>query len=223
MPPLFSIIHPSCRPQEWKVTHDQFLRTAIDRASVEYVSCLEDGWGFNRSTPPLLTAQDKLVWSTGRKGCVASVNQAAAASTGKVLLISSDDFVAPFCWDRMLTEFIGDRIDTDFVVQTAHRPDEPPGPVIFFQILSRVRYTRLGYALYPEYPSVFGDNDFTEHAAKDGVILTAPHICFKHAHPGFGDRPWDEVYEAENSTESYRIGREVIERRRANGFADLSK
>ena len=46
------------------------------------------------------------------------------------------------------------------------------------QIMSRAYYSQRGYAMYPEYESMYADNDFTEHARHDGVVIDARHLVF---------------------------------------------
>jgi hypothetical protein len=86
------------------------------------------------------------------------------------------------------------------------------------QIFSRVRYRRLRYAFYPEYISSYADNEFTEHACSDWAVIKARHIPFRHDHPEVRGPGWDETYEHTNAVQTYDVGFELLQRRRAAGF-----
>jgi hypothetical protein len=76
-------------------------------------------------------------------------------------------------------------------------------------ILTRKYYDRYGYVFYPEYFSMYSDNEFTKQAERDDVVINAKEIVFQHFHPAFHpEKAMDAVYERSNSKENY-----------ANGFA----
>jgi hypothetical protein len=86
-------------------------------------------------------------------------------------------------------------------------------------IMSRSRYLRLGYVLYPGYESMYADNDFTEHAQLDGLFVDAQDLPeFPHRHPFWTNAPMDTQYEAQNSPKAYQLGANLLNIRRATGF-----
>jgi hypothetical protein len=69
--------------------------------------------------------------------------------------------------------------------------------------------------------SVYCDTEFTEHAYRDGIVIDAKHLKFRHDNPYLGAGELDEVYKRENRDEAYSSGRELFERRIAVGFPPL--
>jgi hypothetical protein len=115
--------------------------------------------------------QDKVVWNTGRRCYVDGVNLAAAASSGDVLIMNADDQYPCDKWDERL------HIDAlgvgeypyepggDFVIEVSTgTPQEHERSIMVMPILSRERYERFGWVFYPEYESMYADNDFTQMA-----------------------------------------------------------
>jgi hypothetical protein len=103
---------------------------------------------------------------------------ACRAATGQVLILNSDDMEPPENWDALLSDqFSGlDPMERDFVVHVSTGwCDGPQASSI--QILSRARYERLGYAMYPGYESLYADDDFLEHAYVDGVVIDGRSCC----------------------------------------------
>lgn len=224
---IFSICHTTARPREWRDTYEAFLRSAVRPENVEYVLCVDERWGFDR-LPQNIRPVDKAVWNTGRKCLVDGANIAAANSLGKVLLINSDDFFPCDRWDEKLLRVIQD-LEDDFVIRTSPGPryqawldrfvregrDAIISRLMTFQILSRTRYQRFGYALYPEFTSMMADTDFTDSAECDGVVIEAPHIEIEHRHPFVTGMGQDRVSEHENQTAAHELGARIYQRRHA--------
>jgi hypothetical protein len=220
MTPTISICHTTARPGQWRASYDAWRLAATHPEQLEYVLCVEEARGFNPSQPPLLTeVASKVIFNHGRQCTVDGWNTAAAQSTGKLIIMNSDDFRCPGRWDDLLLEAVAKAektLDDDFVIQTMSAKTAPDTCIL--GILSRARYSRLGYVLYPEYISVYSDNEFTEHARADGVIVDATHLDFHHHHPATGEGQWDDVYAQSNRPEAYERGHALLERRRAMGF-----
>ena len=122
----------------------------------------------------------------------------------------------PKGWDQSLLEVVAGKTG-EFVVHVSSggpRDNTLMAP----QIMSRARYERLGYVFHPDYLSMYADDEFTEHAYSDGVVIEARHLLFPQSHPHHGTAEWDEVYTWENRPEAYEKGREVFERRKENGW-----
>lgn len=79
-------------------------------------------------------------------------------------------------------------------------------------------YKQLGYLYWPEYESVYPDNDFTEMTRKMGKYAYEPKIIFSHRHPIWGHVPWDTQYRNTERPEVYKKDREVFNKRQANNF-----
>ena len=67
---------------------------------------------------------------------------------------------------------------------------------------------------------MYADNDFTEHARHDGVVIDARHLVFEHRHPTVTGAKMDIQYMHENQLHSYQVGEKILKRRRKEGFKD---
>jgi hypothetical protein len=238
--PLFSICHTTARPEGWQQSFGAWcaLMSSQCRAEylggVEYVLCIDRRWGF---TPAMMAeyrafarsqypnVDFKVVWNNGRKCMVDGYAFAAAASTGAILILNSDDMFPPKDWDLTLEAWScrgpqDHGYQPDFVIQVSSDTPADARDLMVLQILSRARYERLGYALYPGYESMFADDDFSEHARHDGVVIDARHLLFEHRHPASAS--FDTVYKHQNRSMAYEIGICTLTRRRANGFEDVA-
>ena len=184
---------------------------------------------------------DRAVWNTGRKCLVDGANIAAANAFGKILIINSDDFFPVRHWDTKLLAAISqnfslagavdqDTLDRDFVVRTSpgakyqawldewvkQGRGDLVGRLMTLQILSRARYQRFGYALYPEFTSMMADTDFTDAAEHDGVVIEARHIEIEHRHPFVTPgASQDSVSKHENEMAAHELGARIFARRHA--------
>jgi hypothetical protein len=241
MTPLFSICHTTARPNKWRGSYDSWIARAANSEQVEYVLCIDKRWGFgdtiqlesrhaahkpNEAYPPELNI---VVGNTGPKSCVSGWNTAAAASTGKIIILNADDMRPPQDWDEALRKVVIHATgidpakstmlcDEEMVIHVSVGGEADKRGLIILQILSRARYKRLGYALYPEYDGMYSDNEFQEHAKLDGCYIDARHLRWRHYHPFNGFGLVDEVYNHQNRPESYESGRALFEKRKAEGF-----
>jgi hypothetical protein len=86
-------------------------------------------------------------------------------------------------------------------------------------IMSRPLYEKWGYFLYPGYDGMYSDDDFSEHAYADGVMIPAFDITLEHRHPAFGLAAEDDVYRWQNREEAYEMGKQLLEERRKRHFS----
>lgn len=238
--PLFSILHTSARPDKWRAVYDDWMSKAVHPDNVEYVLCVDPRWGFSADPQAWLPSQigglphDNLhvIQNTGRRCYVDGVNIAGKASTGQVLIVNADDQFACQDWDQRLHEqFFDYRDNTEFVIECDEGGNEHARGIMPMPILSRARYEAQGYVFYPEYESMFADNDFCAAARQDGVVIDARHLMFPHRHAMFdGNGEWkredwtktlDAAYLAQNRSEAFAIGQEVFKRRKASGFPPM--
>jgi hypothetical protein len=244
--PLFSILHSSARPDQWRKVYDDWIGKAVHPDNVEYILCCDERWGFKRS--PGLSAvpvagdpaielewwevrardgMNEAVWNEGRKCYVDGVNTAARASSGSILIVNADDQFACEGWDDALMRVIepDETVSGDaFVVEVSTgTPDEHARGIMVMPVLSRKRYEdQGGNVFFPEYESMFADNDFCESARADGIVIDARHLLFPHRHPlanaAHGEVETDAAYLAQNRPEAWRLGESVLARRRASAF-----
>ncbi len=262
--PLFSIIHPTARPDKWRAIYDAWLAAAVQPQSVEYVLVVDERWGFGSplhdvkpSVRPFrdywpderYPASNQWVWNTGRRCYVDSVNVGAAAATGRILIVVADDQHPAPGWDRhllvalarqqwrrqyeldsaapdapMLLDAAGALAEArEFVIEVSTgTPEEHERGIFVMPIVSRARYVRLGYLFWPEYESMYADNDLCEHARLDGVVIDARGPMFPHRH-FLNDTAVavDDAYRAQNRREAYAVGQQVLGRRRATSFGAM--
>jgi glycosyltransferase involved in cell wall biosynthesis len=235
---LFSILHTSARPEKWREIYDAWIKAAVNPEQVEYVLCVDERWGFTEG--PLrdweLQRQANLqplnlyVWNTQRRCYVDGVNAAAKAASGRILIVNADDQYPCEGWDERLSYVAECAGDAEFVVAVSTgTPTEHEREILVMPILSRPRYDRLGYVLYPEYESMFADNEFYEHARQDRCLIDARHLFFPHRHAGIdpGTATWkkqaqiDEQYAAQNRPEAYQLGEHILGYRRAIRFGQV--
>ena len=214
-PPTFSLIHATIRfPDGWMKACQEWFDQCEDPDDCEYILCTEEPVELQRSKVPW--KHFKLVSNHGRHTACTAYNEAARASRGKVLVQISDDNSPCPRWDAELLKVIPD-LNQDAAVWISTGGDDA---IMTFSILTRPYYLRYGRMFYPEYWGMYADNDFTDVARRDGVIINARHIMFPHHHPLYGTGSWDKGYAHQNSDAAYKHGAAVYEWRRAHGFED---
>lgn len=158
----------------------------------------------------------KVVLNTGSATCVAGWNAAAAATTGKVILMVADDFLPPQNWDGLLLSLNPKGWeDEEHVVKVE---DGYVHDIFVFSILTRKRYERFGYVFYPKYLSLFSDTEFGDVATSQGVVIEANHLLFEHMHPDCSKRPRDGVDLVHASPERWNNGEMLYRFRKSQGF-----
>lgn len=227
--PLFSILHTSARPDTWRAIYDAWIAAAVNPEQVEYVLCVDERWGFDRRMGWNGWVNERsgnnVQWNNQRRCYVDGVNIAARASTGRILIVDADDQWPCEGWDERLrnAELIGktdfESPGEEFVIEVSTgTPSEHERGILVMPILSRTRYERLGYVLYPEYESMYADNDFCEHAKQDGVIIDARYLMFPHRHPINQQAQEDEAYRQQNRAEAYNHGKTIFDWRKRIRF-----
>lgn len=121
--------------------------------------------------------------------CVKAWNAAAACTTGKVIIAISDDFSPPEHWDTLLANLTPRWMEKDRAVWVSdgYSPD-----ICTLVIITRIRYAKFGYMLYPGYESMFSDTEHTAVSLRDGALMDARHLLFEHLHPDAGKRTRDD-------------------------------
>jgi hypothetical protein len=145
--------------------------------------------------------------------------------------VASDDQEAPEKWDEDLGAAIAEAAEEGrkqqrdwkggFVVQVSTgTPNDRNRPELMtIQILARGRFERFGYVFHPRYTGMYADNEFSEVAHRDGVVIDARYLVFQHHHPYFDPGvPNDRWYELANAPSEYSLGRAVYVARKACGF-----
>lgn len=209
----FSLAHSTARlPDGWRKAHQTWMENADAKWDIEYVLCVDAG---RESELPLLPEGVRLVVNHGRRCAVDGWNAAAAATTGKFIITVADDWFPPKNWDCLIRSLVPS-FDGEHVLWVGSGGDHD---IMTFSMLTRTRYERYGYIFYPEYIGMCADNDFTDVAKRDRVVIDARFVEFPHMHPQYKRSQWDGIYEWQHRPEAWKVGKEVYARRQAQGFA----
>lgn len=223
---VFSLCHTTARlPDGWREAIQMWKDRADHPELVEHVLVMDE---------PILYQKifENTVYGVNDKRmcCVDGWNLAAKLSTGRFLINVADDLFPPEHWDTLLLQTLDSlsshgqhwtNKEIALDVETGAPTWTAAGSgLITFCFITRKYYERYGYLLYPEYISVYSDNDFTDQARRDDVVVDAKHIKFEHRHPIYNKNvKTDAVYEGQSSEEAWKVGREVyIKRSQSRGF-----
>ena len=215
----FSLIHPS----RGRVSQGlAAIRTWLTRCSswndIEYILSL-DTEDCRAYAPVILGMMREPMFKVvigPNENVVQAVNRGARSATGHVYIMVSDDFEPPFGWDVEIQKavmyektpwalFVNDGLQKEMKVQT-------------ITIVSNAYYGEVGYMYYPEYWSMYADNDYTETAKALKAVIYAYHLTFMHNHPQSGRAEMDDTYRREERPEAWKIGERVFAERKAKNF-----
>ena len=130
----------------------------------------------------------------------------------------SDDFVPPKNWDKDLLNIRPGWSQGEFVVRINDCNNSAQDKKFTLPILTRSRYERFGYVLWPEYESMYSDTEFGECAEMDGVVINAKTLLFEHMHPTCFKRSEDDIDRQHSNPERWDRGEAIYKRRKASGF-----
>jgi hypothetical protein len=228
--PDFSLLHATARlPDGWRAAYTAWMDRCANRRAVEYVLVTD---ARDRAKTTEIESMPFTAIGYGERWCwlinhkrpctVDAWNLAAGLSLGKVLVVVSDDWFPCDRWDEVLRRAI-----PDMSKEVCVWPADTGGTagIMICPILTRAYYERPGRGghpngelFYPDYISVGSDDDFTEVAQRDGVIVRIPEV-FEHRHPSAGLAQDDDVYKWSNRKEAWDRKVEVQARRRECNFA----
>jgi hypothetical protein len=178
-----------------------------------------------------LEAMGALVLRNSGQSCVSAWNLAAehaAALNIPILVQLSDDWAPCMNWDFFVAQSIRDATEGDLgskpiCLRVSDGAPESNGGLMCMAILTLARYRQQGHLFAPEYFGVFSDNEYTYRAEKDGVVLDAKHIQFRHLHPAYGKGSLDATYARQNDAERYREGFAIFRRRNPDAISSEPK
>ncbi len=187
------------RPEQAIACREQFLVAASHPERVEHLFAID------HDDAESLAALEKFSHLTVQPaaGSVAAWNHAAEQCTGEILVQLSDDWEAPDGWDVAIVERLPDaHSEAVLAIHDACRSDE----ILTMAILTRGRYLAQGHLFHPGYVSMMSDYEFTHRAYRDGIVVEARDLTFKHLHPSIDAADWDATYQRQNAGEHYRAG-----------------
>ena len=210
--PKISIIHATKgRPQIAWQRRQQWLMLAKNPLEVEWLFVVD------HDDPQDYTPHQALRANPG--GIVNAWNYGAKQAKGEILIQMSDDWSPPRHWDALISSAIGATNEEKVLaISDGLRTDK----LLCMAILTQKRLEKQGgYMFHPDYQSsdgIYSDNEFTERAYSDGVVIEARAIQFKHENPLFtGGKP-DDLIRHHNKPEFYEKGKTIYEKRKASNW-----
>lgn len=225
--PTFSLCHASWRRPEKAIAAARMcFQRAAKPDDMEYIFAVNDD---DTTRDKLVGFAHDLAYGTGYlsrwntqviwgdfKGSAPAWNAAAEESAGEILLQMSDDMELPPRFDELILAAIGrqpwaeDWQCQPFVVIPSehYRKDA----LLTCAICNRARYKSEGHFIFPEYASVFSDDDFAirAYAAEANgtcALVRAPEIILRHEHAYHNPAvPLDATYQRQNSAAAYENG-----------------
>jgi glycosyltransferase involved in cell wall biosynthesis len=207
--PMFSLIHASRRrPEKMVECRNLWLMRAFRPEFVEHTFALDQD---DEESIRVAKAYRHVIIPPGG-GCVAAWNAAAMFSTGVIMIQLSDDWIPPENWDKLLIERIGEDMNKERVIAVSDGIDRGGGEItkcMCLAIMTRARYDFQGHMFFPGYKSVYSDNEFSDRAEADGIVIDARDLVFEHQHPLAGKAEMDDTYRNQNAPNRYSEGEQV--------------
>jgi glycosyltransferase involved in cell wall biosynthesis len=151
-------------------------------------------------------------------GIVNAWNAGAKLAKGEIIIQMSDDWTPPRHWDALISTAMGDTAgEKVLAVSDGLRQDK----LLCMAIMTQSRLKKQGDMFCPEYQvsdGIYSDNEVTDRAYEDGVIVEARHIQFKHENPMFTGGNPDDLLKNHNKPEHYQKGKAIYEKRKSNNW-----
>lgn len=151
-------------------------------------------------------------------GIINAWNQGAKMAVGRIIVQMSDDWSPPRHWDTLISTAMGATNEEKVLaVSDGHRQDK----LLCMAILTQSRLWKQGHLFHPDYQEsdgIYSDNEFTERAYADGVVIEAKHIVLNHENPMFTGGKQDEHFKNHNKPANYEKGKAIYEKRKLNGW-----
>jgi len=151
-------------------------------------------------------------------GIVNAWNAGAKIAKGDIIIQMSDDWAPPRHWDALISNAIGDsKAEKVLAVSDGLRTDK----LLCMAILTKDRLKKQGHMFHPDYQEsdgLYSDNEFTELAYLNQVVVEARHVQFKHENPMFTGGNPDEQLKNHNKPEFYEKGKAIYEKHKANNW-----
>jgi glycosyltransferase involved in cell wall biosynthesis len=153
-------------------------------------------------------------------GIINAWNQGAKLAKADIIVQMSDDWSPPRHWDASICSLIGSKTgDAVLAVSDGYRTDK----LLCMAILNKKRLKRQGgWLFHPDYQEsdgLYSDNEFTDRAYADGVVIEARDLKFVHENPMFTKKETDQQFANHNKPEFYEKGKAIYEKRKANSWS----
>jgi hypothetical protein len=135
-----------------------------------------------------------------------------------IIVLQSDDMVwNVYGFDAEIREAF--KAHSPNFDKAIHFPEEKSGNrTMVLTIMGINLYKQLGYLYYPEYESVYCDNDLTEMTRKMHKYVFVNKKLYAHNHPIWGLAQWDALYRHTERPEAYAKDKAVFEKRKKENF-----
>lgn len=217
-----SLIHPSRnRPEKARANYHTWLRQSSKCHEIEYILSLDVDEPQSLWYTEYFNASGiKLAMSNPPDGyVVGATNEGAKLATGDILVYLSDDFGCPQDWDKLIVERMD--ITKPQILKVDDCLQQFNVGVLTIPIMTKAYYDQYGYFFYPEYKSMFCDEDLYNVAKMKDQLVFAPEFRFPHMHPSNPDKTLcganDETYN--RSAGMWNQGKEVLRKRKACNYA----
>ena len=214
----FSLLHPSYnRPELCLSSYLQVLTRCDMIDNMEHIVSLNANEPqLNRYTELLTGVKNTKLIVRPSVNCVQALNEAAKVCTGDILVYMCEDFVFPNHWDTSIKDLSKGKLDDDWVMWAfdGFRKD-----LMCLCILSRKYFNRFGYVYYPEYSSMYADDEFTAVAQLLGRIIDIrEQFTIMHNHYSHLGRSQDLTYKIQNDPARMESGKQLFTSRKAKNF-----
>lgn len=224
-----SILHPTFeRPQMSYKAFREWSSNASHPNEIEYLLGLDESDRRIREYEEVFSKEKnessvgRFLLNIGPSSCaVQALNRIATmiSPTSELIVEVLDDVSCFKGWDDALFKLLENVNNFEEPKMICTHDGLRDYGVVFTQpIMNRACYNKFGYVIYPEYTSMFADNDFTEVARRTGFIINAPHIMFKHNHYTIGGNPIDSTYQRRNNQEEFNKNHLIYQQRHSRNF-----
>lgn len=214
---MLSLIHPSRgRAKKAKDTLNNWITKSTGEIEIEHIISV-DSDDNQLQLYKSIFSESVLIENTERHDVVFATNNAAQYSKGNLLIYLSDDFDCPQNWDRLITEEINRYLNnTEVLLKVDDCLQKFEVGVLTIPIMNRKLYQTLKYFFYPEYKSMFCDEDLFWTCKNNHWIRYAPALKFPHLHWCNGKTNVDETYK--RSETNWDSGKAIFNNRKKQNF-----
>jgi glycosyltransferase involved in cell wall biosynthesis len=236
---MISIIHPTRgRLKEPLEAYDHWMDQASHSIPMEYILVMDTDDPVSNILPKKFSSRklfrgiDIIFNPGGLFTFVEAVNRGYRASKGDIIVIVCDDLRAPRNWDKLISE----RTPIDKpailgvagpVVKSLDSVQPYSGDGLLTMMIGNRAWANQAHEdrfLYFDYWSMFVDNDFTQKAMMDDVLIDAWDLVFPHVWHGGDDDPLrDETHKRHAGEAAYEHGKTVYAYREYFGFPNMTK